>query len=152
MQNAKRKQQINKAGCRWQAMNELFKVCLMLWHHLNVYQLFKIPSKATRPITCCRISWGIVATAAAGNTAGRERCADTKISGIEVLSRENTYVIICLVTCSRIWADWHFLIAIAVFQDRDLGRGRKWFSPVSHCRLPAYRMYYCLILYAKMYH
>jgi hypothetical protein len=37
---------------------------------------------------CCRISWVIVATAAADNTAGREHLADTEISGIEVLCRE----------------------------------------------------------------
>jgi hypothetical protein len=79
-------------------MNELFKVYLLLGHHLNVYQKFKIPKRRGphSSSTCCRISWGIVATAAADNTAGRDRCADTEISGIEVLCRENTYVVISL--------------------------------------------------------
>jgi hypothetical protein len=89
---------------RWHTMNELFKVYLMLGHFMNVYQQFKIPKRRGphSSSTCCRIRWGIVATTAADNTAGRERCANTEISGIEVLHRENTYVIISRITCSRI--------------------------------------------------
>jgi hypothetical protein len=142
MQNAERKQQIYKVARSCRAMSEVFKDLLYARTTLEYTSAIQDANPANEADIAPQL---VVASESAGNLLPLQQLI--MLHGESCVLKPNFKVSRCcaeetIITCSRTWADWHFLIAIAVFQ--DVGRGSREKMNLPCEPLPAYSTFHCL--------